>query len=835
RNSVFTDTYPAGVQPTDNRSEHIWGRDILAGGQFVIENNTFGRTPGHNDAIDFDGDARPNPIPQILGNTFLGGGDDALDLETAAHVEGNVFQGYHKDVYNTDPGESNVLSAGGPFEYVVARNTFYDCDHVSLVKEDAFLTFVNNTVADVDLAAIYFDLAGQTSGPGDGAYVDGAVFHDTPVPFDEVTAETDLTIHRSIVPAAWHAYGTGNLDEDPRLVDPAAGDVRLGAGSPALGTGPLGLDMGAHVPAGAAIRPDVPTTTWRTDAAIEVGGPGISHYKYRLDGGAWSAETPVDTPITLAGLADAQDHTVEAVGRSTAGTWQDDADAVATTWHVDSTYTALLLSEVLADNETAVDVGGGLYPDLVELYYDAPPGAPALDLEGYGLTDDADEPGTFTFAAGAAIAPGEHLVLYAADDPGGAPGTWLGFGLRASGDDLFLFDAAQTLLDSVDFAEQAENFSIGRVGLDRAWALTQPTFGSPNVAQRTGDPAALVLNEWFSNGTVLFEDDFIELYNADALPVPLAGLYLTDNAVSQKGKDAFAPLAFIEGGGYLAVRADDRSDAGHVEFRLTADRGMVGLYGADLAPIDTVAYNPQTTDVSQGRQPDGAAEWAFYTLPTPGVTNPELVQGETTVETVAEETAEKWALVPTEDIGTEWRSQGTGFDTTGWEHFAGGSPGGVGYDNNNDYDPYISVDVDAEMDGGNTSCYIRIPFTFTGDPGDIVDITLYVRYDDGFVAYLNGQPVASDNAGTDYPAWNATSDGQHSDGDAVHLLPFPVDPADYGALVQGENLLAIHGLNVSLTSSDFLISAELEVTVETSSATDPLQPLYDLLDGLRVS
>ncbi|MEA3368206.1 MAG: hypothetical protein U9R68_08850, partial [Planctomycetota bacterium] len=179
------------------------------------------------------------------------------------------------------------------------------------------------------------------------------------------------------------------------------------------------------------------------------------------------------------------------------------------------------------------------------------------------------------------------------------------------------------------------------------------------------------------------------------------------------------------------------------------------------------------------------------------------------------EDAEKWAIVPSGDIGSNWRSQATGFDTAGWKHFAGGGPGGVGYENGSGYEDYIGLNV-SEMSGGNTSCYIRIPFLLSGNPAaGVIDMTLYVRYDDGFVAYLNGEPIARANYGSDYPAWNENADGNHSDSEAVNLLAFSIDPSHYDALAQGENLLAIHGLNVSSSSSDFLISATLDVTMAT--------------------
>ena len=60
--------------------------------------------------------------------------------------------------------------------------------------------------------------------------------------------------------------------------------------------------------------------------------------------------------------------------------------------------------------------------------------------------------------------------------------------------------------------------------------------------------------------------------------------------------------------------------------------------------------------------------------------------------------------------------------------------------------------------GKNNTCYIRVPFTVDADTlADVNDLTLKVRYDDGFVAYLNGKEVARRNF-TGTPAWNSHAD-----------------------------------------------------------------------------
>ncbi|MEM7230976.1 MAG: CotH kinase family protein [Planctomycetota bacterium] len=134
---------------------------------------------------------------------------------------------------------------------------------------------------------------------------------------------------------------------------------------------------------------------------------------------------------------------------------------------------------------------------------------------------------------------------------------------------------------------------------------------------------------------------------------------------------------------------------------------------------------------------------------------------------------------------------------------------GVGYENSSGYGPYIDVDTGDDMSGGGTSAYIRIPFNVS-DPDQYASMVLGMRYDDGFVAYLNGTEIASGNAPAS-PAWNSTASTLHDDAAAVTFVNFNVsDHLD--ELRDGANVLCIHGLNENSGSSDFLIEPELKVT-----------------------
>jgi hypothetical protein len=188
--------------------------------------------------------------------------------------------------------------------------------------------------------------------------------------------------------------------------------------------------------------------------------------------------------------------------------------------------------------------------------------------------------------------------------------------------------------------------------------------------------------------------------------------------------------------------------------------------------------------------------------------------------TLVTEKDAKRVLVLTGDIGYDWIGNAEPYNDTGWDQIAASDcPLGVGYENSPgdavNYTDLIAHDVGVQMSGIMASCYIRIPFVLDTDPNELNSITLKIRYDDGFVAYINGQELARDNFDPDveFPDWNDTADSGHADDDARLLQPFREnridDPNVFNALQLGDNILAIHGMNDHTGSSDFLISAEL--------------------------
>ena len=228
-------------------------------------------------------------------------------------------------------------------------------------------------------------------------------------------------------------------------------------------------------------------------------------------------------------------------------------------------------------------------------------------------------------------------------------------------------------------------------------------------------------------------------------------------------------------------------------------------YGGYLPPGDVLTMTDH-----------GRFHAIYFTLDGSDPIRPEAPQpkgnGSTTL--IAENTSKR-VFIPVRPVSTDWNSSAT-FDDSTWL-FSTGSPGGVGYERSSGYESLISLDLEERMYARNATCYIRIPFTFSGEVEDLDAMLLNIRYDDGFVAYLNGTEVAKRNIGR-IITWNSTANASHADSEAVLFESIDISTS-LGNLQQGRNLLAIHGLNISTTDFDFLISAELIAGREDSDSS----------------
>ena len=143
---------------------------------------------------------------------------------------------------------------------------------------------------------------------------------------------------------------------------------------------------------------------------------------------------------------------------------------------------------------TASQIGG--VPDWVELYTRS---EFIVDIGGWHLSDDPDEPTRYTFPPGTVLDPGDHLSLDDAD---------LGFNLAADGSESLLLSRQAGAIgqDYVDYGPQFPDVSLGRYPDGTAnWHLFGVwTRDLPNSCDVGADPLAPVSSLLFASPHILF-------------------------------------------------------------------------------------------------------------------------------------------------------------------------------------------------------------------------------------------------------------------------------------------------------------------------------------------
>ncbi|MHC4207915.1 MAG: chitobiase/beta-hexosaminidase C-terminal domain-containing protein, partial [Planctomycetota bacterium] len=128
-----------------------------------------------------------------------------------------------------------------------------------------------------------------------------------------------------------------------------------------------------------------------------------------------------------------------------------------------------------------------------------------------------------------------------------------------------------------------------------------------------------------------------------------------------------------------------------------------------------------------------------------------------------------------------------------------------------------NTNIEQQMKNVNTSLWTRIEFE--GDQTAFFDsLALRMKYEDAFVAYLNGNEIARGNF-TGSPAWNsaATSDRPNELASEFEHIDISEMTSD---LRDGKNVLAIHALNDDKADGEFLILPELV------AASNRMMPQY---------
>ena len=288
----------------------------------------------------------------------------------------------------------------------------------------------------------------------------------------------------------------------------------------------------------------------------------------------------------------------------------------------------VVINEFMASNDaTVADPDFSEYGDWIELYN---PGTADADIGGWTMTDDLAVPDAWTVPSGTLVPAGGFLMIWADDNAGGSA-LHASFKLGGGGEQIGLYKADGAVADTLTYDEQTTDVSYGRTpdGSD-AWGFLETA--TPGAANSGVAPVSygLYINEYLASNDTGAQDpdhseyaDWIEIYNDSAADIDIGGWSMTDD-LTDPTQWTVPTGTTVPAGGYLVIWADSLDEVGlavHAGFKLGGGGEQIGLYDDGSAPVDTLTYGEQTTDVSSGRQPDGSDTWVTFTTPTPGASN----------------------------------------------------------------------------------------------------------------------------------------------------------------------------------------------------------------------
>jgi CotH kinase protein/Lamin Tail Domain/Bacterial Ig domain/Immunoglobulin I-set domain/Bacterial TSP3 repeat len=284
--------------------------------------------------------------------------------------------------------------------------------------------------------------------------------------------------------------------------------------------------------------------------------------------------------------------------------------------------------------------------------------------------------------------------------------------------------------------------------------------------------------------------DWIEIQNFSPTTVNLFDWSLTDSA-GNLTKWKF-PATNLPPGEFLVVFASnkDRRTPGarlHTNFKLDAAGEYLALVdptGTNIVTQFSPKYPGQVSDVSYGFALTASNVTLVATGATARVLIPSVANGGSTLDYTWTGNATNEPF----DVAS-WTSGGTGIG------FNAGAAGDIG------------LNVQSSMLNNNASAFIRLPFVLN-NPTNYSLLTLRIKYDDGFVAWINGVELTRANAPIEDFAWNSSATMAHA-ASGFESLVFGIAT---NLLQTGTNILAIQGLNVAATNNSFLIFPELTGT-----------------------
>ena len=514
---------------------------------------------------------------------------------------------------------------------------------------------------------------------------------------------------------------------------------------------------------------------------------------------------------------------------------------------------ALQITEILSENVGGLNDEDFSSPDWIEIYNET---ATTVNLEGWRLTDDPLLTSKWVFPA-QTMAPGARVIVFASGKNRRSPvngdvmhtnftldadGEYLAL-INPSGNIVSAFNPFPKLRQNISYGITSSSFSLPLITEGAAAKYFVPTNGSLGTSwtsQTFND------SNWSSGAQGIgFDDgllasfDFKTVTTATSLPVPNGWNSVSFSGLSETGSTATNPISTTSGPYTIQLNAVNCTFGSRNRQIATTQNMLDGSGSLHNVAEDYVIGSNSSYAIGTARGVDVTISggftantsylvklWAYDSLSTTTRSaiwsnaisgNSAILSfiGGTTLNNDSAFNSKSVSFNATTNANGQLILQGlaeaTGSTTTHNVFINAIQVGAPSYSS------VISTNVESQLNNNNSSLYSRHAFNVT-NPTGINSIILKVRYDDGFIAYLNGQLLTSRNA-PGSPLWNstATADQPKNSGLAFETITIPIAA---GILTTGNNVLAIQTLKQSSSDSDALISVTLDANGILPSSFD---------------
>ena len=294
-------------------------------------------------------------------------------------------------------------------------------------------------------------------------------------------------------------------------------------------------------------------------------------------------------------------------------------------------YQGLVISEIMASNQTALPDENGEYADWIEIWNSSDHD---IEMENVGLSDD-ELSISFLFPK-MTLAAGERIIVYCDKKNQAVAGKPLHakFGLSSNGETITLYDPDAYVIDSVKTPIMSADESYARLA-DGSWGVTgeySPGYENTTdgfLAFRTATmvtDGALIISEICPDPLTGYTDeegmlvDWIELYNTTGSVIYLDNYALSNNE-NKPLKWRFPEGAAVAPYGYYIVFCSGKdidngpSGVPHSNFKISAEHDTIVLSDSRGRLVDRVTLDNIPEDASYARDEDGSFSVHVKTTP----------------------------------------------------------------------------------------------------------------------------------------------------------------------------------------------------------------------------